>query len=298
MWRAYAESGLYPADVPVKDFTAEQKRDLYETETKVKVGGINVSYMGLVTRLKTSVLSKPVESLQKQMRAFVERAVVFIDCPSATAPRLAQHARESYIDGVPSRTCAPWSLPTRPLNSLLAAAPLRGLEAALDLGLGYLTLERPTGTLSGGEVQRTRMVRHVGSALTDVTYVFDEPTAGLRPPDVTQTNDLLLQLRDKGSTVLLVEHNPETMAIADSVVKLGPGAGVAGGKIVTADAVEVEKATIKEDARQPHRPPGDPRCVPQQSPGSRRGHSVGRVHGGHRRGGLGQVLPHGVPAGQ
>ena len=258
MWRAYAESGLYPADVPVKDFTEEQKRDLYETETKVKVGGINMSYMGLVTRLKTNVLSKPVESLQKHMRAFVERAVVFVACPECQGTRLAQHARESYINGVSIADVCAMELADasswlRTLTSPLAAAPLRGLEAALDLGLGYLTLARPTGTLSGGEAQRTRMVRHIGSALTDVTYVFDEPTAGLHPHDVTRMNELLLQLRDKGNTVLVVEHNPETMAIADCVVQLGPGAGAAGGEIVSVgDAPTMSgKVQLKEEVRTP-----------------------------------------------
>ena len=258
MWRAYAESGLYPADVPVKDFTEKQKRDLYETEAKVKVGGINMSYMGLVTRLKTNVLSKPVESLQKHMRAFVERAVVFVACPDCHGTRLAQHARESYINGVSIADVCAMELADasswlRTLTSPLAAAPLRGLEAALDLGLGYLTLARPTGTLSGGEAQRTRMVRHVGSALTDVMYVFDEPTAGLHPHDVTRMNELLLQLRDKGNTVLVVEHNPETMAIADCVVQLGPGAGAAGGEIVSVgDAPTMSgKVQLKEEVRTP-----------------------------------------------
>ena len=258
MWRAYAESGLYPADVPVKDFTEEQKRDLYETETKVKVGGINMSYMGLVTRLKTNVLSKPVESLQKHMRSFVERAVVFIDCPECHGTRLAQHARESYLNGVSiadvcAMELADASAWLRTINSPLAVAPLRGLEAALDLGLGYLTLARPTGTLSGGEAQRTRMVRHIGSALTDVTYVFDEPTAGLHPHDVTRMNELLLQLRDKGNTVLVVEHNPATMAIADCVVELGPGAGVAGGEILSVGAAPSVsgKVALKDEVREP-----------------------------------------------
>ncbi|MHC2547526.1 excinuclease UvrABC ATPase subunit [Corynebacterium hesseae] len=258
MWRAYAESGLYPADVPVKEFTEEQKRDLYETETKVKVGGINMSYMGLVTRLKTNVLSKPVESLQKHMRSFVERAVVFIDCPECHSTRLAQHARESYLNGVSiadvcAMELADASAWLRTINSPLAVAPLRGLEAALDLGLGYLTLARPTGTLSGGEAQRTRMVRHIGSALTDVTYVFDEPTAGLHPHDVTQMNELLLQLRDKGNTVLVVEHNPATMAIADCVVELGPGAGVAGGEILSVGAAPSVsgKVALKDEVREP-----------------------------------------------
>lgn len=258
MWRAYAESGLYPADVPVQDFTEEQKRDLYETETKVKVGGVNMSYMGLVTRLKTNVLSKPVESLQKHMRAFVERAVVFIDCPECHGTRLAQHARESYLNGVSiadvcAMELADASAWLRTINSPLAVAPLRGLEAALDLGLGYLTLARPTGTLSGGEAQRTRMVRHIGSALTDVTYVFDEPTAGLHPHDVTRMNELLLQLRDKGNTVLVVEHNPATMAIADCVVELGPGAGVAGGEILSVGAAPSVsgKVALKDEVREP-----------------------------------------------
>ncbi|MBE7338996.1 ATP-binding cassette domain-containing protein [Corynebacterium aurimucosum] len=258
MWRAYAESGLYPADVPVKDFTEEQKRDLYETEAKVKVGGINMSYMGLVTRLKTNVLSKPVESLQKHMRSFVERAVVFIDCPECHSTRLAQHARESYLNGVSiadvcAMELADASAWLRTINSPLAVAPLRGLEAALDLGLGYLTLARPTGTLSGGEAQRTRMVRHIGSALTDVTYVFDERTAGLHPHDVTRMNELLLQLRDKGNTVLVVEHNPATMAIADCVVELGPGAGVAGGEILSVGAAPSVsgKVSLKDEVREP-----------------------------------------------
>lgn len=258
MWRAYAESGLYPADVPVQDFTEKQKRDLYETETKVKVGGINMSYMGLVARLKTNVLSKPVESLQKHMRAFVERAVVFIACPECHGTRLAQHARESYLNGasiadVCAMELADASAWLRTINSPLAVAPLRGLEAALDLGLGYLTLERPTGTLSGGEAQRTRMVRHIGSALTDVTYVFDEPTAGLHPHDVTRMNELLLQLRDKGNTVLVVEHNPATMAIADCVVELGPGAGVEGGEILSVGAAPFVsgKVALKDEVREP-----------------------------------------------
>lgn len=258
MWRAYAESGLYPADVPVQDFTEEQKRDLYETETKDKVGGVNMSYMGLVTRLKTNVLSKLVESLQKHMRAFVERAVVFVDCPECHGTRLAQHARESYLNGasiadVCAMELADASAWLRTINSPLAEAPLRGLEAALDLGLGYLTLARPTGTLSGGEAQRTRMVRHIGSALTDVTYVFDEPTAGLHPHDVTRMNELLLQLRDKGNTVLVVEHNPATMAIADCVVELGPGAGVAGGEILSVGAAPSVsgKVALKDEVREP-----------------------------------------------
>ena len=258
MWRAYAESGLYPADVSVQDFTEKQKRDLYETETKVKVGGINMSYMGLVARLKTNVLSKLVESLQKHMRAFVERAVVFIACPECHGTRLAQHARESYLNGVSiadvcAMELADASAWLRTINSPLAVAPLRGLEAALDLGLGYLTLARPTGTLSGGEAQRTRMVRHIGSALTDVTYVFDEPTAGLHPHDVTRMNELLLQLRDKGNTVLVVEHNPATMAIADCVVELGPGAGVEGGDILSVGAAPFVsgKVALKDEVREP-----------------------------------------------
>ena len=192
------------------------------------------------------------------MRAFVERAVVFIDCSECHGMRLAQHARESYLNGasiadVCAMELADASAWLRTINSPLAVAPLRGLEAALDLGLGYLTLARPTGTLSGGEAQRTRMVRHIGSALTDVTYVFDEPTAGLHPHDVTRMNELLLQLRDKGNTVLVVEHNPATMAIADCVVELGPGAGVAGGEILSVGAAPSVsgKVALKDEVREP-----------------------------------------------
>ena len=240
MWRAYAESGLYPADIPVREFTAEQKEALYYTETKTKVGGVNMSYMGLATRLRKNVLSKPVESLQKHMRAFVERAVVFVACPDCHGTRLARHARESYIeDASIADLCEMeltdlrgWlvdvSLPAaQPLLDSIAAA----VDNAIELGLGYLTLARAAGTLSGGEAQRTRMVRHLGSALSDVTYVFDEPTAGLHPSDCERINSLLLRLRDKGNTVLVVEHNPSTIAAADRVVDLGPGAGRDGGRI-------------------------------------------------------------------
>ncbi len=241
MWKAYAESGLYPADVPVKEFTAEQKDALYYLETKVKVSGINMSYMGLVTRLRSNVLSKPVEGLQKHMREFVESAVVFVACPDCAGTRLARHARESYIDSrsiadvcaMELDDAAAW---LRSLN-LPGAGPLvesiaQALDNAVELGLGYLTLDRPAGTLSGGEAQRARMVRHLGSALTDVTYVFDEPTAGLHPADIQRMNGLLCALRDKGNTVLVVEHQPETIAIADFVVDLGPRAGREGGEVV------------------------------------------------------------------
>nr|WP_034659623.1 MULTISPECIES: excinuclease ABC subunit UvrA [unclassified Corynebacterium] len=241
MWRGYAESGLYPDDIPVREFSEEQKHNLYFAETKTKVGGVNMSYMGLATRLRTNVLSKPVESLQKHMRAFVEQAVDFVDCPECSGTRLARHARESYIAGASIADVCEMELTdlhgwltqldlpgAQPLVDAISAA----VDTAIELGLGYLTLSRATGTLSGGESQRTRMVRHMGSPLSDVTYVFDEPTAGLHPHDCERINNLLLRLRDKGNTILVVEHNPSTVAIADRVVDLGPGAGTEGGTIV------------------------------------------------------------------
>lgn len=199
-----------------------------------------MSYMGLATRLRKNVLSKPVDSLQKHMRAFVERAVVFVSCPDCHGTRLARHARESYIESASiadlcemelndlRRWLASLSLPAvQPLVDSISAA----VDNAIELGLGYLTLARAAGTLSGGEAQRTRMVRHLGSALSDVTYVFDEPTAGLHPNDCERINSLLVRLRDKGNTVLVVEHNPSTIAAADYVVDLGPGGGGDGGRI-------------------------------------------------------------------
>lgn len=272
LWKAYAESGLYPADKPVRDFTDEQKHALYYlSDVKTKINGINMSYQGLIVRLQSSVLSKDKDCLQKHMKEFVERAVVFADCPDCGGTRLAQHARESYIAGKSIADVSDMELTD--LDEWLAtidapsAQPLltsirSSVGNAVEIGLGYLTLGRASGTLSGGEAQRTRMVRHLGSALTDATYVFDEPTAGLHPHDIARMNSLLLQLRDKGNTVLVVEHKPETIAIADYVVDLGPRAGSEGGEIVFTGTVEelrhadtltgrhlADRAQLKEEVR-------------------------------------------------
>ena len=253
MWKAYAESDLYPADKPVKDFTAKQREALlYLDDVKVKIGGINMSYQGLIPRMRSSMLSKDPEALQKHIREFVEKAVVFVECPECEGTRLAPHARESKIEGKSIADLCEmelWDLAqwlqdfknpqVAPLVETIAASA----KNAVDIGLGYLTLSRPSGTLSGGEAQRTRMVRHLGSALTDVTYVFDEPSAGLHPADIERMNNLLLALRDKGNTVLVVEHKPETIALADHIVDLGPRAGSHGGTIVFEGTVaELRKA--------------------------------------------------------
>lgn len=274
MWKAYAESQLYPADVPVKDFTEKQRHALlYLDDVKVKVGGINMSYQGLIPRMKSSMLSKDPEALQKHIRVFVERAVKFVPCPACDATRLAPHARASKIAGKSIADLCDmelWTLAewldgfSDPRVTPLVNAIKESVEHAVNIGLGYLTLSRPSGTLSGGEAQRTRMVRHLGSALTDVTYVFDEPSAGLHPHDIARMNKLLLALRDKGNTVLVVEHKPETIALADFIVDLGPRAGAHGGQIVFTGTVEqlrqadtltgkhiADRVHLKEKLRQP-----------------------------------------------
>ncbi|MDF1478545.1 excinuclease ABC subunit UvrA [Leifsonia sp. H3M29-4] len=239
--RIFTESGLVPADKAIRDFTEEERNDfLYKEATKVKVAGINMTYLGLVPQIQKSFLSKDKEAMQPHIRAFVDRAVAFTDCPDCGGTRLNEGARSSKIAGISiADACAmqisdlaEW---VRGLDEP-SAAPLLAtlqdiLDSFVDIGLGYLSLDRPSGTLSGGEAQRTKMIRHLGSALTDVTYVFDEPTVGLHPHDIQRMNELLLQLRDKGNTVLVVEHKPETIAIADHVVDLGPRAGVDGGEV-------------------------------------------------------------------
>ena len=251
--RIYAESGFVPADVPIGDFTARQLEELlYKEPTKVKINGINLTYEGLIPKLQKSMLSKDVEAMQPHIRAFVERAVTFQTCPECGGTRLAEGARSSMIAGVSiADACsmqisdlAEW---VRGLQEPSVAPLLAALGALLDsfvrIGLGYLSLDRASGTLSGGEAQRTKMIRHLGSSLTDVTYVFDEPTVGLHPHDIQRMNELLLQLRDKGNTVLVVEHKPEAIAIADHVVDLGPGAGSAGGSIVFQGTIEGLRAS-------------------------------------------------------
>ncbi|MGO4678830.1 ATP-binding cassette domain-containing protein [Microbacterium sp. 2MCAF23] len=253
MVRQFAESGFYPADRPVSTFTEKQRQlFLYGEITKVKINGINITYEGLIPKITKSMLSKDIDALQPHIRAFVERVATFAVCPECDGTRLTEGARSSKIDGVSiADACrmqvtdlAAWvhSLDLPGAGPLLEALRAN-LDAFVTLGLGYLSLERPSGTLSGGEAQRIKMLRHLGSSLTDVTYVFDEPTIGLHPHDIERMNGLLEQLRDKGNTVLVVEHKPETIAIADHVVDLGPGAGSAGGEICFEGTIEGLRAS-------------------------------------------------------
>ena len=248
MVEGFSQSGFYPGDTPISSFTEKQRHlFLYGEVTKVKISGINMTYEGLIPKITKSMLSKDLDALQPHIRAFVERVATFAVCPECDGTRLTEGARSSKIDGVSiADACrmqvtdlAAW---VRGLDLPGAGPLLQALSANLDafvtLGLGYLSLDRPSGTLSGGEAQRIKMLRHLGSSLTDVTYVFDEPTIGLHPHDIQRMNGLLLRLRDKGNTVLVVEHKPETIAIGDHVVDLGPGAGSAGGEICYQGSVE------------------------------------------------------------
>jgi excinuclease UvrABC ATPase subunit len=240
--RIFRGCGFFDPDKPIGKYTKRQMHDLlYKEPTKIKVDGINLTYEGLIPKIQKSFLSKDVDALQPHIRAFVERAVTFQTCPECDGTRLNEEARSSKIKGCNIADVCSMQLSDladwlRGLQEPSVAPLLAGLQHLLDsfaeIGLGYLSLDRPSGTLSGGEAQRTKMIRHLGSSLTDVTYVFDEPTIGLHPHDVERMNDLLLRLRDKGNTVLVVEHEPETIAIADHVVDLGPGAGTAGGEVV------------------------------------------------------------------
>ncbi|MEV0718160.1 excinuclease ABC subunit UvrA [Asanoa sp. NPDC050611] len=240
--RIFRGSGFFDPDKPIRKFNKRELHDLlYKEPTKIKVEGINLTYEGLIPRIQKSFLSKDVDALQPHIRSFVERAVTFTTCPECDGTRLAAEARSSKIKGkniadvstMQISDVAEW---LRGIDDPSVAPLLAGLQHLFDsfaeIGLGYLSLDRPAGTLSGGEAQRTKMIRHLGSSLTDVTYVFDEPTIGLHPHDIARMNDLLLQLRDKGNTVLVVEHKPEAIAIADHVVDLGPGAGTGGGEVV------------------------------------------------------------------
>jgi excinuclease UvrABC ATPase subunit len=246
--RIFTESGFLDPDKPIGKYTKKELQTFLHGEpTKVKINNINLTYEGLIPKIQKSFLSKDVDAMQPHIRAFVERAVTFTTCPECDGTRLAAEARSSKIKGksiadvcaMQISDLADW---VRGLDEPSLAPLLTGLQHLLDsfaeIGLGYLSLDRPSGTLSGGEAQRTKMIRHLGSSLTDVTYVFDEPTIGLHPHDVQRMNDLLLQLRDKGNTVLVVEHEPETIAIADHVVDLGPGAGTAGGAVCYEGTVE------------------------------------------------------------
>lgn len=272
--RTYAESGFLDPDKPIRKFTKKEMQDfLYREPTKVKVEGANLTFEGLIPKIQKSFLSKDKEAMQPHIRAFVERAVTFTTCPECEGTRLSEGARSSKIKKISiADACAmqisdlaEWVRELdEPSVAPLLSALLGTLESFVEIGLGYLSLDRPSGTLSGGEAQRVKMIRHLGSSLTDVTYVFDEPTIGLHPHDIQRMNDLLLRLRDKGNTVLVVEHKPEAIAIADHVVDLGPGAGSAGGTVCFEGTVEGlraggtltgrhldDRAVLKEKVRTP-----------------------------------------------
>ncbi len=252
-FRLYSQSGFFDPDKPISTFTKKELHDfLHHEPVRMKIAGINQTYEGLITRIQKSYLSKDVDSMQPHIRAFVERAVTFTVCPECDGTRLSEAARSSKIKGISIADAsamqisdlAEWvrGLDEPSVRPLLASLQ-HGLDSFTEIGLGYLSLDRPSGTLSGGEAQRTKMIRHLGSALTDVTYVFDEPTIGMHPHDVQRMNDLLLQLRDKGNTVLVVEHKPEVIEIADHVVDLGPLAGTAGGQVVFEGSVDGLRAS-------------------------------------------------------
>ncbi|MFD4343922.1 ATP-binding cassette domain-containing protein [Streptomyces coelicoflavus] len=272
--QVYAQSGFVDPDKPIRRYTKKELHDfLYGEPVKVKVNGVNLTYEGLIPKIQKSFLSKDKEAMQPHIRAFVERAVTFTTCPECEGTRLSEGARSSKIRKISIadacameiRDLAQW---VRDLDEPSVAPLLTALRDTLDsfveIGLGYLSLDRPAGTLSGGEAQRVKMIRHLGSSLTDTTYVFDEPTVGLHPHDIQRMNDLLLRLRDKGNTVLVVEHKPEAIAIADHVVDLGPGAGAAGGTVCFEGTVEElraadtvtgrhldDRAVLKESVRKP-----------------------------------------------
>ncbi|MDP5313714.1 excinuclease ABC subunit UvrA [Streptomyces poriferorum] len=251
--QVYAQSGFVDPDKPIRKYTKKELRDfLYGEAVKVKVNGVNLTYEGLIPKIQKSFLSKDKEAMQPHIRAFVERAVTFTTCPECDGTRLNEGARSSKIKRISIadacameiRDLAEWVRGVKdPSVAPLLDALQQTLDSFVEIGLGYLSLDRPAGTLSGGEAQRVKMIRHLGSSLTDVTYVFDEPTIGLHPHDIERMNNLLLRLRDKGNTVLVVEHKPETIVIADHVVDLGPGAGSGGGTICFEGTVEGLRAS-------------------------------------------------------
>ncbi|MFF9687837.1 ATP-binding cassette domain-containing protein [Streptomyces sp. NPDC014623] len=272
--QVYAQSGFVDPDKPIREYTKKELHAfLYGEPVKVRVNGVNLTYEGLIPKIQKSFLSKDKEAMQPHIRAFVERAVTFTTCPGCDGSRLSEGARSSKIKRISIadacameiRSLAEWVRGLEePSVAPLLAALRQTLDSFTEIGLGYLSLDRPAGTLSGGEAQRVKMIRHLGSSLTDVTYVFDEPTIGLHPHDIQRMNGLLLRLRDKGNTVLVVEHKPETIAIADHVVDLGPGAGNAGGTVCFEGSVEGlrasgtvtgrhfdDRATLKDSVREP-----------------------------------------------
>ncbi|CAM5237196.1 UvrABC system protein A [Streptomyces tanashiensis] len=312
-YRLYSESGLVDQDKPIRKYTKKELLELLHHEpVRMKIAGINMTYEGLIPRIQKSFLAKDKEGMQPHIRAFVERAVTFTTCPDCDGTRLSEGARASKIKRISiADACAmqisdlaAW---VRGLDEPSVAPLLTALQLTLDsfveIGLGYLSLDRPSGTLSGGEAQRVKMIRHLGSSLTDVTYVFDEPTIGLHPHDIRRMNDLLLQLRDKANTVLVVEHKPEAIAIADHVVDLGPGAGTAGGSVCfegTVDGLRAGRHGHGPPPRRPgrrqgvgahaHRRPGDPGRLHPQPPRRRRRHPARGAHRRHRRRRLRQEL--------
>src|SRR3984957_8376075 len=273
-YRLYSESGFVDPDKPLRKYTKKELHDLLHHEpVRMKIAGINMTYEGLIPRVQKSMLSKDKEAMQPHIRAFVDRAVTFTVCPDCDGTRLSEGARTSKINKISiADACAmqisdlaEWvrKLDEPSVGPLLASLQ-QSLDSFIEIGLGYLSLDRASGTLSGGEAQRTKMIRHLGSSLTDVTYVFDEPTIGMHPHDIQRMNGLLRQLRDKGNTVLVVEHEPETIAIADHVVDLGPGAGIAGGNVCFEGTLEGlrtsgtitgrhldDRATLKPSVRTP-----------------------------------------------
>jgi excinuclease UvrABC ATPase subunit len=251
--RIFSGCGFFDPDKPIRKFTKRELRDLlYKEPTRIKVDGINLTYEGLIPKISKSMLAKDVDSLQPHVRAFVERAVTFTTCPECHGTRLSEAPRSSKINGINIADACAMQISDlaewlrgldEPSVAPLLASLRHSLDSFVEIGLGYLSLDRPSGTLSGGEGQRIKMIRHLGSSLTDVTYVFDEPTIGLHPHDIQRMNDLLLRLRDKGNTVLVVEHKQEVIAIADHVVDLGPRAGTEGGEVVFEGTVEGLRAS-------------------------------------------------------
>jgi len=273
--RIFRGCGFFDPDKPIRKYTKKELDALlYKEPTKIKVEGVNLTYAGLIPTVQKSMLSKDIDAMQPHIRAFVERAVTFTTCPECGGTRLSEPARSSKIKRISIADACAMQISDlaewvkgleEPSVAPLLAALQHSLDSFVEIGLGYLSLDRPSGTLSGGEAQRVKMVRHLGSSLTDVSYVFDEPTIGMHPHDIQRMNDLLLQLRDKGNTVLVVEHKPEAIAIADHVVDLGPGAGAAGGEVVfegTVDGLREsgtltgrhldDRATLKKTVRKPN----------------------------------------------
>ncbi len=311
--RIYRGSGFFDPDKPIRKYNKRERHDLlYKEPTKIKVDGINLTYSGLIPAIQKSFLSKDPDAMRPHIRAFVERAVTFTTCPECDGTRLSEEARASKIKKISIADACAMQISDlaewvrgldEPSVAPLLAALQHTLDSFVEIGLGYLSLDRSSGTLSGGEAQRTKMIRHLGSSLTDVTYVFDEPTIGMHPHDVQRMNDLLLQLRDKGNTVLVVEHEPETIAIADHAVDLGPRAGADGGEVTFEGTVKGLRASDTVTGRPPrrsgrpqgdgadvHRGAGGARGRHPQPAGRRRRHPARRAGRRHRGGRLGQEL--------